>query len=258
MKKTKVLFVGAHHEEIEAECPNLAASLAMAGCDVTVLNPVGGWNWTYIRSLGEGARERILTNSEAAAKELGVRKIVWDYPVSRLEKHKAELMEQMADFVLELNPEIVFMHWPEDCHADHRFIAKLTVHVLRTAPGISEKPYPDYRMAKEIYAFQTGVGQAYGFVPDLLVKTTSETMERSDRAIDCFASTHKDTEFWKASFHAKAAYWANHTPEHTPAEALKFLGPQLPLDGFLLKKLLGDLVVAAPFDRLIYNSAFQW
>ena len=76
------MFVGAHHEEIEAECPNLAASLAMAGCDVTVLNPVGGWNWTYIRSLGKGARERILANSEAAAKELGIRKIVWDYPVS--------------------------------------------------------------------------------------------------------------------------------------------------------------------------------
>lgn len=258
MDKTKILFVGAHHEEIEAECPNLAVSLVEAGCDVTVLDPVGGWNCPWVRALGEDARERILANSAAAAEELGVRKVVWDYPVSGLENHRAELTVRLADLVLELNPEIVFMHWPKDCHADHRFIAGVTARVLQSAPGISEKTVPDYRMAKEIYAFQTGVGQAYDFTPDLLVKTTPETMRRADRAIDCFSSTHKDTAFWKASFHAKAAYWANHTPDRTPAEALKFLGPKLPLDGFLLKKILGELVDPAPFDRLFYNPVFQF
>ena len=40
----KVLFVGAHHEEIEVECPNIATALAKAHCKVTILNPIGGWN----------------------------------------------------------------------------------------------------------------------------------------------------------------------------------------------------------------------
>ena len=69
-EKTKILFIGAHHEEIEAECPNTAAALSLAGCDVTILNPVGGWTWTFIRSLGEGGRERTIAEATAAADAL--------------------------------------------------------------------------------------------------------------------------------------------------------------------------------------------
>jgi len=35
-KKPRILFIGAHHEEIEAECPNTAAALTLAGCEVTI------------------------------------------------------------------------------------------------------------------------------------------------------------------------------------------------------------------------------
>ncbi len=62
----KVLIAGAHHEEIEAECPNIAASLAPAGYRVRILNPIGGWNWTFIRSLGADGRERTVADATAA------------------------------------------------------------------------------------------------------------------------------------------------------------------------------------------------
>lgn len=186
-----VLIVGAHHEEIEAECPNIAAALAMAGCKVTILNPVGGWNWTFIRSLGADGRERTIANALAAAKELGCEKVIWDYPVAQVDRFRDEMIDRMAEFLLALSPDIVLMHWPQDTHADHRLVARATHHVLSTAPNLSSKTYPAYQEVKEVYAFQSA---------------------------------------------------------GAPAEALKFLGPRLPLEGFLLKKILGTRVVPAALE----------
>ncbi len=257
-EQTKVLIVGAHHEEIEAECPNIAAALALAGCRVTILNPVGGWNWTFIRSQGEGVRERVLADAAAAAKELGCEKVVWDYPVAQVDRHKPELIDRMAEFLIGLDPEIVLMHWPLDSHADHRAIAQVTRHVLYTAANISPDDHPEYRGPREIYAFQTGVSQAYHFIPDLLVKTDSETMACADRAVACFVNTAQEyVPVWRKNFHTKAEYWGNLADAPSPAEALKFFGPKLPLDGFLLKKILGDRVISTPFDRFFYNQDFQ-
>lgn len=255
-KQFKVLVVGAHHEEIEAECPNLVAALSLAGCRVTILNPVGGWNWTFVRSLGKGGRERVIADALSAAKALGCEKVIWDYPVAQVDRYQPELIDRMSEFLLELNPEIVLMHWPLDGHADHRAVAHVTRHVLTTAPNISSGSHPKYRNVREVYAFQTGVGQAYHFIPDILVKTDKESMTRADRAVACFNNTSPDfVTAWRKNFHTKADYWGNLIG--TPAEALKFLGPELPLDGFLLKKILGDRVVSTPFDRFYYNADFQ-
>lgn len=242
-----VLIVGAHHEEIEAECPNIAAALAMAGCKVTILNPVGGWNWTFIRSLGADGRERTIANALAAAKELGCEKVIWDYPVAQVDRFRDEMIDRMAEFLLALSPDIVLMHWPQDTHADHRLVARATHHVLSTAPNLSSKTYPAYQEVKEVYAFQTGVSQAYHFVPDLFILTNEETMARADRAVECFRpTTPGGANRWKNNFHTKANYWGNSAG--APAEALKFLGPRLPLEGFLLKKILGTRVVPAALE----------
>jgi len=80
---SKILFIGAHHEEIEAECPNTAAALAMAGCEVTILNPIGGWNWLFIQNLEGNGRERTIQDANAAAQALGCKKVIWDYPVAK-------------------------------------------------------------------------------------------------------------------------------------------------------------------------------
>jgi len=165
-------------------------------------------------------------------------------------------MDRMADFLMEYNPDIVFMHWPKDEHADHRLIAHITRHILHTAPNISEKRYPDYHYPKEIYAFQTGPSQAYHFIPDLLVKTDDESMTRSEKCVNCFLNTAPDmAKSWQYNYKTKAQYWG--TLCGHPAEALKFIGPALPLEGFLLKKILGDRLVSAPLETYFYNADFQ-
>ena len=247
-KKTyRILIVGAHHEETEAELPNTAAALAMAGCRVHILNPVGGWNWTFIRSLGKDGRERTIDDALRAARELGCEKTVWDYPIAQAHRHEPEIMDRMAGFLLDFEPDIVLMHWHLDTNADHRLIARITRHILDTAVNISPDDHPDFRPPCEVYAFQTGVAQAYNFFPDLLVLADRETMKRSEKAVRRFMPTASCfVPAWEKNFRTKADYWGNLAGQ--PAEALKFLGPVLPLEGFLLKKILGKRLIAAPLD----------
>ena len=257
-EKKRILFIGAHHEEIEAECPNTAAALSLAGCDVTILNPIGGWNWTFIRSLGENGRERTIADAVNAATELGCKKVIWDYPVAQCARFQAEIMDKMAEFLIDYSPDIVFIHWPEDTHADHRLIARISRHVLGTARNIIPGDAPNFKPPVEVYAFQTGINQAFGFIPDILVAVDDKTMSMADRCIDCFNNTAPDSvPHWKKNFHTKAAYWSN-LSETDGAEAFRFSGPTLPLDGFLLKKILGARVKSSSFSELYSCNQNFW
>ena len=256
--KPKVLFIGAHHEEIEAECPNIAAALTLAGCDVTILNPVGGWNWTFIRGLGENGRERTIADATAAAAELGCKKVIWDYPVAQTDRYQDEIIDRLAAFIAEYSPEIVFIHWPKDTHSDHRLIAKVSLQALGPTLNIIPGEAPGFKPPVEIYAYQTGVSQAYGFVPDLLVKTDEKTMEMADRCIECFNNTApRFVPAWKKNYHTKAAYWSN-LSGGDGAEALKFLGPILPLEGFRLKEILGERLVSSNVSELYHCNQDFW
>ena len=256
-KNIRILFIGAHHEEIEAECPNTAAALTLAGCEVTILNPVGGWNWTFIRSLGENGRERTIADATAAAAELGCKKVIWDYPVAQTDRYRDEMMDRMAQFLVDYSPEIVFIHWPLDTHADHRIVSHVSRHILGPAVNIIPSSAPDFKPPVEVYAYQTGVGQAYNFIPDVLVTTDSTTMAMADRCIDCFNNTAASSvPYWKKNFHTKAAYWSN-LSNTEGAEAFKFLGPRLPLTGFRLKEILGERMQPALYEIYNCNQDFQ-
>lgn len=256
-EKIRVLFIGAHHEEIEAECPNIAAQLTRHGCEVTILNPIGGWNWKFIRDLSGDGRERTIEDATNAAKALGCRKIIWDYPIYKVERNMHEIMDRLSEFILDYRPQIVLIHWPLDCNPDHRCVAHISRHALSGAVHIMESDRESTGI-KEVYAYQTGVAQAYHFMPDLLVRTDEESMKMADECIEAFSPTASCyVPMWKANFHAKAEYWGT-TLEGGGAEGLKFLGPVLPLEGFLLKKILGDKVVPYPlYEPYSYNKDFQ-
>ncbi|MBQ6599681.1 MAG: PIG-L family deacetylase [Lentisphaeria bacterium] len=252
----KVLIVGAHHEEVEAEFPNIAATLASTGCEVHILNPIGGWNWTFIRNLEGDGRAKTVADAKAAAAELGCTKTIWDYPVAQCDRFQAEIMDRMAEFLIDFAPDIVLMHWPLDSHADHRLVAHITHQVLLSATDMVKETRPEFRYPREIYAFQTGVAQVYHFIPDCFVLCDGDSMAKADRAIACFSPTASDcTRRWKQNFHTKAACWSNLAG--APAEALKFLGPELPLDGFLLKKILGEKLISSKMEPFYFNRDFQ-
>jgi LmbE family N-acetylglucosaminyl deacetylase len=178
--------------------------------------------------------------------------------VAQCDRFQAEIMDRMAQFLVDYAPHIVFIHWPRDTHADHRMVAKVSRHILGPALNMIPGEAPNYKPPVEVYAYQTGVSQAYGFIPDLLVKTDETTFAMADRCVDCFKNTAPNfVPAWKQNFHTKAAYWGNLVANGS-AEAFKFLGPRLPLTGFRLKEILGDRLEAAPLTELYHCNQDFW
>ena len=243
-----ILFIGAHNEEIECECPILPMKLAAKGFRVVILNPVGGPNWTAVRRAGEGAYEKLTAECIQAAAALGCEKVVWDYPCADVTHHRAEIQSRMADFYAELNPAFAFIHWPHDTHADHREIADISRHVLKRAPNLVEDPFHEFNL-KEAYAFQAGVTQTYRFWPDFFVLATDAEMQQAERAVHEFKTLGEE----RCAIFAKNAldkmrYWKI-VEGSRPAEAYKYLGPAMPIHGLRLAKILGDDMKPVTYER---------
>lgn len=255
----KILIIGAHYEEIEAEIPNTAAALALAGCDVHILNPIGGWNWNTIQRMEGDGRARVIDAATKAATVLGCKKTIWDYPIAQCHRYQTEILDRMIDFLKHYNPDIVLIHWPLDMHADHRLIAHISRHAVDVTDDISMDTvtHLQYMTNKEVYAFQTGITQAYHFIPDVLVAADDNTMAIANKAIEQFnlAFSEEEINGWKWNVNAKTQYWGGIIGQ--PAEGLKFLGPQLPLEGFLLKKILGAKLLPSRLESFYYRSDFE-
>lgn len=252
-----ILFIGAHHEEMEAECPALPMKLAAQGHRVIILNPVGGWNWVHIRKLGPRGKERTVQEASNAAAKLGCEKVIWDYPVAKVWEYRTEITIMMADFIMDVKPSIVFIHWPYDTHADHREIARISSHVLHTAINLTDKTQkgPDIR---EVYAFQTGmISQAYNFIPDFTVAVKDSEMKKAEEALKCFKGTSPSmVPMWINNVKVKAAFWGHYSGVKA-AEAYKFIGPLFPVGGLRLASLLGKEMIARPFEKWQTEEAYH-
>jgi len=248
VNRETILFIGAHHEEIEAECPIMPIKLSGNGHRVVILNPVGGWNWSFIRSLGTDGKERTIKEATEAAARLGAEKIIWDYPVAKVWEFRTEIVQRISDFILDLAPSIVFIHWPYDSHADHREIAKISFHALHTANNQVEN-FQRKMKVEEVYAFQTGISQAYDFWPDFLISGTKEDFDTAAHALQAFHGTAGDkAKMWLDNIRVKTAYWG-HLAATEFAEAYKFIGPSFPLSGLKLASMLGNEIKPVAFEK---------
>lgn len=249
-----VLFIGAHHEEIEASCPILPCKLAARGLRVVILNPIGGWNWCAIKQLGKGAKERIRDEALKAARALGCEKIIWDYPVAEASSCRAEITRRFAELLTDINPAFVFMQWPRDSHADHRLISQISYHALQQAPNIVEAA-PEL-LLEETFAFQSGMDQTCDFWPDFLVLANAGEMKKAEQSLRCFTSYGDKWERWWNAIRAKTAYWEYLTAGGGPAEAYKFLGPRLPIKGLALAEFLGEDIRPVINERWCFGKDF--
>jgi len=250
------LFIGAHHDEIEVECPILPCKLASKGLRVVIVNPMGGWNWHVIRLKGKGAKEKIRDEALKAAEVLGCEKIIWDYPASVASSdHRPEITRRLAELLMEINPAFVFIHWPYDSHPDHRLISQISYHVLQSARNIVDDPQPEL-LTEEVFAFQAAIYQTRDFWPDFCVLANEEEMNRVQEALLCFETYGEERERWWRGLQAKSAGWA-HLVGDGPAEAYKFIGPHLPIRGLALAELLGDDIRAVTNEHWCFGKDFH-
>lgn len=126
----KILAIGAHLDDVEIACGGTIARATAAGHEVRMLaltdSAYTNYDGQVRRTLDEARDEGV-----AAAQILGIQEVkILEFATKRL-PYAPELIEQIEEYANSFRPDLIFTHWPQDTHQDHRAGGLATLSALR-------------------------------------------------------------------------------------------------------------------------------
>ena len=122
-RQLRILALGAHPDDIEAGCGGTLVKYARGGHRIFLLVMTEGECGAT-----DGIRKR---EQEQAAKVIGIEKLYWGgYADTRLPLDQ-EVIQRIEQVVRQVQPDFIFVHFPDDTHQDHRHLATCTVTATR-------------------------------------------------------------------------------------------------------------------------------
>jgi LmbE family N-acetylglucosaminyl deacetylase len=122
-----VLAIGAHPDDIEYGCGGMLTKYAERGHDVYLWIASDG-------ALGGDASVRRQEQSDSAL-VMGAREVFWgDYLDTEIPLTR-ELIVRLESVIRRIKPRMIFVHYPDDTHQDHRNLAQSTLSATRYVPN---------------------------------------------------------------------------------------------------------------------------
>jgi LmbE family N-acetylglucosaminyl deacetylase len=122
-----VLALGAHPDDIEYGCGGMLTKYAERGHDVFL------WIASDGSLGGEGAVRRQEQTDSALI--MGAREVFWgDYRDTEVPLTR-ELIGRIESVIKQIKPRMIFVHYPDDTHQDHRNLAQGTMSATRYVPN---------------------------------------------------------------------------------------------------------------------------
>jgi LmbE family N-acetylglucosaminyl deacetylase len=157
----RVLFLGAHPDDIEL------------GCGALIAHIVGQVDLRCV-TLSDNQKNPALTNlveeHYRSMDVLGVTKdqiILKDFETRYFPRDRQAILEFLYELNREFRPDIVFTHTQSDIHQDHDVVR---VETLRTFRGVSVLGYDVLR-------------SSYGFFPHFLIEVTEKDVQKKIDAL---------------------------------------------------------------------------
>jgi len=118
-----ILAIGAHPDDIEFGCAGALIRSAESGHTVFLFVVTDG-------SFGGNSAVRIREQGEAA-KYLGAKELFWGQLKDTELEDNRQLILKIEEIINLVNPDTVFLNFPEDVHQDHRALARAGVSATR-------------------------------------------------------------------------------------------------------------------------------
>lgn len=157
----RLLFIGAHPDDIEIGCGALIAHIADS-TDLLCLTLSDNQKNPELTHLVEEHYRSMLA--------LGVPKektILGQFETRRFPHFRQEILEYMISINRSFHPDIVFIHSKADIHQDH---ATVTEEALRAFRGVTVLGYDVIR-------------SSYGFFPSFLIEVNQQDMDKKIKAL---------------------------------------------------------------------------
>jgi LmbE family N-acetylglucosaminyl deacetylase len=122
-----VLAIGSHPDDVEYGCGGMLSKYADKGDAVYLFVATDG-------ALGGDSAVRRQEQKNAAA-VIGVSEIFWGgYTDTELPLNR-ELIVRLESVIRDISPRMIFVHFPEDTHQDHRHLAQAALSATRYVPN---------------------------------------------------------------------------------------------------------------------------
>jgi LmbE family N-acetylglucosaminyl deacetylase len=122
-----VLAIGSHPDDIEFGCGGALTLYAQKGHDA----------YLYVATPGEhgGDAEVRKKEQQESARIIGARELFWggyrdtELPLTR------DLIESVEEVIKQVRPNVIFVHYLDDTHQDHRHLAQAAISASRYVPN---------------------------------------------------------------------------------------------------------------------------
>ena len=178
-----VLAIGCHPDDIELGCAGALLKHRSCGQRTSMLVMTGGQR---SRTFSGDIRRK---EQEAAASILGAELFWGGFNDTEIDPGRATI-DVIEDVMEQVNPDVVYVHAPDDSHQDHRAIAVATVSAARRT--------------SRILFYQTP--STTHFEPTIFIDA-EENLERKIAALECHASQVEAGSFHVDAVRASARYW---------------------------------------------------
>jgi len=171
----KVLFLGAHPDDIELGCGALLHHIARQ-TDVLCV--------TLSDNQKNPDLSKVKDEHFAAMSVLGVPKekiILGPFTTRVFPDSRQDILEYFLKLRKDFKPDLIFIHSKQDVHQDHN---TMTGEALRAFRGIT------------VLGFDV-VRSSYGFFPDFLAEVTEEDVNKKIEALSCY-ETYRDRYYFNS------------------------------------------------------------
>jgi LmbE family N-acetylglucosaminyl deacetylase len=182
-EKLSVLCLGAHCDDIEIGAGATLLSMIERGIRLEV-------QWCVLNGAGDREGEARISAADFLVGAAGAKIEVMAFKDGYFPQHSAEIKFWFEELKTRVNPDIIFTHYRDDAHQDHREVCRLTWNTFR-----------DHSILEyEIPKWDGDMGQ-----PNFYVPIRAEVLARKiDLLMAHFASQQSKDWFCPEVFHGLA------------------------------------------------------
>jgi LmbE family N-acetylglucosaminyl deacetylase len=165
-----LLAVGAHYDDCVFGIPGILLQAAQRDYRIVVLSLIGDYsNWKPVRT----RTRQLIEGTTAICRDYGTEARFLDFASMRFEATEAN-KRKVAEVVSDVQPDIAFMLWPLDHHADHEIASAITKVALRQGDRLLPDPEAPFSAPQKVFLFDNGPQHTIDFEPNVFVDVTEE------------------------------------------------------------------------------------